>query len=183
MPPAEQGPPRSASERPASPYVALAVVARPHGVRGELRLKVFNPDSTVLERQRHVRLVPRDGEARLVRVRSLRAVPGALLVRLDGVDDREAAEALRGAQLEVPREAFDAIEAEDEHYVVDLIGSRVMLGDTELGTVADVSSYPTCDALVVARKEGGKLEVPLQGTYVGAIEDGVVHVLTIDGLE
>lgn len=159
------------------------MVARPHGVRGELRLKVFNPDSDVLERQRHVRLVPRDGEARLIRVRSLRAVPGALLVRLDGVDDRDAAEALRGAHLEVPRDALDDIEADDEHYVVDLIGSRAMLGDTEIGTVSDVASYPTCDALVIARAEGGKLEVPLQGSYVGEIEPGVVHLLTIDGLE
>lgn len=164
-------------------FVALAVVARPHGVRGELRVNVYNPDSELMLEQRRVRLVPKGGEARMVRVKAARSVPGALLLKLEGVNDRDAAEALRGAQFEVPRSALAEIDDEDEHYVVDLVGSRVVLGDTEIGVVLDVASYPTCDALIVKRSTGNKLEVPLQGTYVGDIEDGVVHLHTIDGLE
>ncbi len=164
-------------------YVALAEVARPHGVKGELRLKLYNLDSDVLPRQQRVRLVTADGEARTMRVKSTRAVPGALLMRLDGVDDRESADALRGAKFEVPRAVLEDLEDDDEHYVVDLIGSRVVVGEDDIGTVGDVASYPTCDALVVHRGGRKKLEVPLQGSYVDRIADGVVHLVTIDGLE
>ncbi len=163
--------------------MALAVVARPHGVQGELRLKIYNLDSDVLQRQRRVRLVTTDGEVRQVRIKTARSVPGALLVRLEGVADRNAADALRGATFEVPREALAEIEEEDEHYVVDLVGSRVLLGDAEFGIVTHVASYPTCDALVVTRSDGKKLEVPLQGGYVGDIADGVIQLESIEGLE
>jgi 16S rRNA processing protein RimM len=163
-------------------YVALAEVARPHGVRGELRLKVYNPDSDVLLSQRRVRLVTADGEARLVRLKTARPVPGALLVKLEGVNDRDAAEALRGARFEVPRDALEEIEDDDEHYVVDLVGGAVLLGTEEIGRVVDVTTYPTCDALVVKRPGGKPLEVPMQGAYIDRIEDGVIHLLTIDGL-
>ncbi len=163
-------------------YVALAEVARPHGVRGELRLKVYNLESDLLERQRRVRLVTRAGEAKMVRLRSARPVPGALLVRFEGVDDRDAADALRGATVEVARELLDELEDTDEHYVTDLVGAEVLLGEATVGVVTDVASYPTCDALVVKRVDGTKLEIPLQGAYVGDIEAGVIHLLTLDGL-
>ena len=167
----------------AEPHVALAVVARAHGIQGELRLKVFNPDSDLLQKQRRVRLVMPDGEVRQVRIKQARVVPGALLVRLEGVTDRDAAEALRGAHLEVPRAALADVAEEDEHYVVDLIGSTVMLDNSEIGVVTDVARYPTCDALLVKRHEGKKIEVPLQDAYVAEIRAGIVVLTTIDGLE
>ena len=184
-PPADTRLPRDDTQLPPgdTKFVALAVVARPHGVRGELRLKVHNPDSDLLEQQRRVRLVTADGDVRTVRIKSTRKVPGALLVRLEGVNDRDAADALRGAQFEVPRESLEEIEDEDEHYVVDLVGANVMLAGEELGVVVDVVSYPTCDALMVKRHRGKKLEVPLSSAYVEDIADSVVQLHTIDGLE
>ena len=163
-------------------YVALAEVARPHGVRGELRLKIYNPDSDLLERQRRVRMVDKEGGARLVRIKSVRAVPGALLIRLDGVNDRDAAEALRGARFEVPRDALEPIDGADEFYDVDLIGARVVHEGKALGTVTDVAHYPTCDALVVQPEEGKRFEVPLMEAYVDSIENGVVELLTLEGI-
>ncbi len=46
-----------------------------------------------------------------------------------------------------------------------------------------MAAYPTCDALVVTRPGKKRLEIPLQGAYVGEIADGVVSVLSPDGLE
>ena len=165
-------------------YVALAEVARPHGVRGELRLKIYNPDSEVLLGRPAIRLVTDDGETRPARLQSARQVPGALLVRLSGVADRDAAEQLRGARIEVLRSALQPT-AGDEFYCCDLEGCSVLVAGERIGRVQSVASYPTCDALVIARDGAPRLEVPLLERYVCSIdvEHGRIELKTIAGLE
>ena len=145
--------------------VALAEIARPHGIRGELRLKLYNPASDVLQSKPRVHLVPREGEARWVRLVSVREVPGTLLVRLDGVRDREAADALRGAKLEVLRSILPEPEEAGadvvflrwpEHAVVDFdVSAPPAPDDAEAhgaGHVADDAPVRSCIAR--ARQKG-----------------------------
>jgi 16S rRNA processing protein RimM len=150
-------------------YVAIAEVARPHGVQGELRLKLYNEESEVLLERPRVRLVCGDGAVREVRVKAVRQVPGALLVRLDGIDDRDAAETVRGARIEVPRELLPP-PGEGELYVCDLEGCRVRVAGNDVGAVVGVASYPSCDALVVELDAGRRVEVPLVDTNLVAVD-------------
>lgn len=168
----------------ADEYVAVAEVARPHGVRGELRLKVYNLESDLLLRRPRFRLCMPDGQQRELEFRMVRRVPGALLVRLPGVDDREAAEAMRGAKVEVSRAEFGDI-AEDEYFVCDLEGCEVRLDGKVIGVVHHVASYPTCDALVISRKAERRLEVPMQQDFIRSVDTaaGFIELHTIDGLE
>jgi 16S rRNA processing protein RimM len=165
-------------------YVALAEVARPHGVRGELRLKIYNPDSEVLLGRPAIRLASGEGETRPARLESVRRVPGALLVRLEGVSDREAAEHLRGVRIEVLRSALQPA-ADGEYYCCDLEGCEVLLAGERIGRVTSVASYPTCDALVVARDGAPRLEVPLVDRYLSSVDvnQGRIVLRTIDELE
>lgn len=164
-------------------FVAIAEVARPHGTSGELRLRVFNPDSDLLARRPPLRLVCADGSVKNAQLRSMRHVPGAVLVRLAGVTDRDQAEALRGARVEVARDELEPTD-EDEYYHCDLENCRVTVAGIEIGRVVAVVSYPTCDALVVEH-EKGRLEVPLVDPYLGHIDidAGVIELHTIQGLE
>jgi 16S rRNA processing protein RimM len=174
----------------AGAYVAVAEVARPHGVRGELRLKVYNTDSDLLSRRGgpgSVRLRFPDGSERDVALLQARESNKAVLVRLAGVDDRDTAEALRGAQVCVPRDAVPAL-AEGEFYACDLEGARAVLGSggsgEEIGRVQGIVSYPTCDALVVDRGGGRTIEIPLLDAYVASVDVAgkVVQIVTIEGL-
>lgn len=165
-------------------FVPLACVTRPHGVQGELRLKVYNEDSALLLTRPPIRLRLPSGEERDTELLSARPTNKALLIRLPGVLDRNAAEALRGAELCVARERFPRLD-EGEFYACDVEGARVLLGDDEaLGTVVELRSYPTCDVLVVDRGEGATLEVPLVDAYVASVApaEGLVRLVTIDGL-
>jgi 16S rRNA processing protein RimM len=94
------------------------------------------------------------------------------LLRLDGVDSRSAAEALKGEPILVSREHVAPLE-EDEWWADDLVGLRVVDGDREVGVVARVLSLPSCEVLEV-----GELLIPLVGDAVRDVDvaAGVVDV-------
>lgn len=173
-------------------WVPLAEVARPHGVRGELRLHLFNADSDllldleeVLVRFAEANGAPAGGRDRVVVVAGARRAHDAILMKLEGVDDRTAAEALRGAVVCAKRGDFPPIE-DDEFYVCDVEGALVMVDGQELGRVIELKSYPTIDVLVVTAKDGGRpWEVPLVEAVVERVdvEGGVVTLATLEGVE
>jgi len=180
-PPASRVPPLERDRR----LVPLAEVARPHGIAGELRLKVYNLDSDLLLRRPPVLLRLSDGTERQATFSAAREVDKALLVRVVGVDDRNAAEALRGAQVCVPRASLPP-PAEGEFYAWDLEGAQAVLTSGEtVGRVTELASYPTCDVLIVEREGGQRLEVPLVEAYVARIDAdcGVVELVTVEGLD
>jgi 16S rRNA processing protein RimM len=122
--------------------VEIGVVARAHGVRGELRIALHNPASTALDRAETLFVGGRE-----LAVESVRPVQGAALVLVAGVDDRDKADALRGQPVAVAR---DAIELDEEEFLlIDLVGCRVELRDgTGWGVVAAVETGPQ-DRLVI----------------------------------
>lgn len=166
-------------------WIPLAEIARPHGVRGEVRLKLFNKASDVLLDQDEVLVRLPDGEEHEVSVDGARRADDAILMKLYSVDDRDRAEELRGALVCVRRRDFPAL-AEGEFYTVDIIGAEVRMNDVRLGVVTDVMSYPTIETLVVRADDGrGDWEIPITETYVAKIDPAtrVVEVLTLDELE
>ena len=164
-------------------WIELGVIAKPHGVRGEIRVHVFNPESTLLQELAEVFLIgEEDEEPSLVEVESSRHGPKALLMRLAGVDSREAAEALRGYKLCVPRDALPALE-EGEYYHADLIGLQAFDGPEAVGKVIDVIDYPSAECLKIERP-GGYIEVPMLPRWLDRvdIEGGKVHLKDLDDI-
>jgi 16S rRNA processing protein RimM len=100
--------------------------------------------------------------ARIVRRAGTDARP---IVRLEGIDGRERAEQLRGAQLYV--DGADAPALEDgEWWAHELEGCAVFAGEREIGTVRRLLELPSCEALEVApiastTDPGGPLIVPM----------------------
>jgi 16S rRNA processing protein RimM len=157
-------------------WVPLAEVARPHGVRGELRVKMYNSDSELLPSLSEVLVRRRDGAERTIRLQSVRgADTGYLLAKLEGVDDRDTAESFRGAELCVRRDAFPPLE-EGEFYACDVVGARLYGPDGELGMVEDLASYPTADVLIGRLSGGTRCEIPLVEDYIAEIDTAARQV-------
>lgn len=178
-------PPKGKTARPepsTHQLVALAEIARPHGVRGELKLKVYNRDSDLLLAAPEV-VIEHEGERSIVEITSARRTADAILVKLVGCDDRDHAESLRGAQVLLPREVFPPAD-EGEFYVCDIEGARVEGPEGELGTVETIVAYPTVDALVVVTPRG-KVEIPLVGDIIESvdIENRVVRLTSLSHVE
>jgi 16S rRNA processing protein RimM len=137
--------------------IALAAIAGAHGVKGELRLKLFS--DTVESVSRHERLYVGGAERRLVTIRDSGKTAVA---RFEGIGDRSAAEALRGSLVEVDRSTLPPLE-EGEYYHVDLIGLRAVDGDGKaLGVVAAVENFGAGDLLDIEKIDGRRSLIPFK---------------------
>lgn len=143
----------------------LGVVGPAHGVRGEV---IVHPDADLAELLEPGRVCRREDGTPLEIV-AVREHKHRLLVSFAGVDDRTAAEALRGAALEVDRADIDI--DEDAVWVDALLGAEVVSDDGDLvGVVERVDDGPAHDWLAVARPDGGELMVPLTEELVDVDE-------------
>lgn len=160
-------------------WIPLAEVTRPHGVWGEVRLKIYNSDSDLLLEQSEVLVRPAIEKERLMQVESIRgADAGFLLAKFRGVDGRDAADLLRGASICVERARFPPL-ADGEFYVCDVIGVRLVGPAGPIGIVEDFVSYPSTEVLVVrlgpgSVRAGSAVELPLVDDFVESVSDEVV---------
>ena len=137
--------------------IALAAVAGAHGVKGELRLKLFS--DSVESLSRHGRLYVGGAERRLLAVRDSGKT---VVARFDGIADRSAAEALRGTLVEVDRSSLPPLE-EGEYYHADLIGLPAVDGEGHsLGKVAAVENYGAGDLLEIEAADGKRSLIPFK---------------------
>src|SRR5271163_1990983 len=92
------------------------------------------------------------------------------IVRLQGVEDRPAAEALRGQSLIVRSQQAPAL-AEGEWWAHELEGCEVIAGEQLIGTVSRLIELPSCEALEVRRDQGGEpLLVPMVKDAIRRVE-------------
>ncbi len=139
--------------------VTLAVVIGAHGVTGEVRLKLFAEALESLTSHKSF-----NGGA--LTLKSLRHGSNGAIARFVEVSDRNAAEALRGVELTVPREALPPL-GEDEYYHADLIGLPCVSTEGEdLGKCVAVENFGAGDVLEIERPDGKRFMVPMKAEAV-----------------
>lgn len=135
--------------------ITLAAVTGAHGVTGEVRLKLFGEGVAALRRFRAFN----DSALTLKKVRDDNK--GGAIARFAEVTDRDAAEALRGTELTVPRSALPPLEA-GEYYHADLVSLAAVSDAGEaLGRVVAVENYGAGDILEIERPNGKRFMVPM----------------------
>lgn len=140
--------------------VTLAAVTGAHGVTGEVRLKLFGEGVATLKRHRAFN----DGALSLTRLRD--DGKGGAIARFAEVADRNAAEALRGTALTVPRAALPPL-GDGEYYHADLIGlPAVSTSGEALGVSVAVENYGAGDLIEIERPDGTRFMVPMRDEAV-----------------
>ncbi|MDE0702213.1 MAG: ribosome maturation factor RimM [Rhodospirillaceae bacterium] len=147
--------------------VCIGAVAGAHGVRGNVRIKPFTdaPEDVAAYGP-----VSDAGGARAFDLTLVGESGGTVIARLTGIEDRDAAEALRGLRLHVPRERLPAPE-EDEFYHADLIGLRVV--DSEgcaAGTVHALYDFGAGDLIEIRRPSRPPVLLPFTRAAVPEID-------------
>ena len=150
--------------------VALAAVAGAHGVKGEVRLKLFS--DSVARLAQHANVYVGGAEHRLLGVRD---GGKTAIARFEGIADRSAVEALRGQLVEVERTDLPPLE-EGEYYHSDLIGLPCVDREGQaVGVVAAVENFGAGDLLEIAFPNGRRSLIPFRDG-VADLEDGRVVV-------
>ena len=147
--------------------LCVGVIAGAHGVRGLVKIKSFTDDPANLTA--YGPLTDESG-ARRYQVAVTGRAKGVLLARIEGVGDRDAARALRGARLYVARAALPEPE-DEEYYHADLIGLAVEdRAGAPLGRVAAVQNFGAGDILEIERPDQGTLLVPFTKAAVPLVD-------------
>jgi len=150
--------------------VTLAAVTGAHGVTGEVRLKLFGEGFASLKGHKSFN----DGALTLKKVRDDNK--GGAIARFAEVENRTAAEKLRGTTLTVPRESLPPLE-EGEYYHTDLIGLAAVSASGEaLGEVIDVQNFGAGDVIEIRRENGKTFMVPMRVEAVPGWDDDTLTV-------
>lgn len=151
--------------------IAVAEIGAAHGVKGEVRLRSFTEAPAGVAK--YGPLVADDG--RTFEIVSARPAAGSsskemLIVRLKGVEDRNAAEALTGTRLSIPYDRLPPAEA-GEYYHADLIGlTAVTPIGAPVGTVVSVQNYGAGDLIEIAPARGETMLVPFTDAMVPEVD-------------
>ena len=147
-------------ERP----VKMAVIGAAHGIKGEVRVKPFTGDPLALAEYGPLS----DGAGRTFEILDIRPQGSVVVVRLKGVTDRNAAEALNGTELFVDRARLPP-EEEGEFYHDDLVGLSVRdETGSVIGKVTAVQNYGGGDVLELT--VGGRAGVLIPFTHAAVPE-------------
>jgi len=145
--------------------IALAAVAGAHGIKGEVRLKLFSDSVDSLSH--HTKLYVGGTERRLLAVRAGKTP----VARFEGVADRSAAEALRGSLVEIDRSALPPLD-DGEYYHVDLVGLPAFDQQGEpIGAVVAVENYGAGDLLEIERANAKRSLIPFK-PGIADLDDG-----------
>lgn len=172
-----------ADEAGARALLRIGRLTRAHGLKGDLEVRLDWPDSRALLDAERVLLSRPDGGSESRAIASARQTGKGILLRLEGVGDRDAAEALCGSTVSVRREDLPPLE-EGEYYLCDLVGLDVSGPAGALGRVLEIQMYPSVDAIVIEAPEGARYEQPLLPEWLERVDvPGRSIVLrSLDGL-
>jgi len=170
------------ADKPDQARVCLGAVAGAHGVRGALRVKSFTAEPEDIAAYGPV---TDEAGRRDFMLRIVGQSRGDLVIKVDGINDRDAAEALKGTRFYVARAVLPETEA-DEFYHADLIGLRAENeGGETLGTVRAVHDHGAGTLIEIRAQDGAELLVPFTRAAVPVVdlEAGRVVVVPPDGVD
>lgn len=173
--------------------VELGYIGEAYGIRGWIKVQPHTGDGEGLLGAKRWYLVPRGGsDFSIATVLASRGHSGTVVAQLRGCNGRDAAEALKGYQVWVPRSAFPSTD-EDEFYWVDLVGAQVTnLQDEDLGKVVGLLDNGVHTVLRVAydvpAKDGkpattAERLIPFVGQYVQTVDTAAGRIVADWGLD
>ena len=161
----------------------IGKVGSPVGIKGEVRITLYAQDSTNLKEGK-VLLLERAGKTAKTAIKRLRYQKDRPVVKLEGFDDRNAAEEIRGMEVSIFASDLEEL-PEGEHYVRDLIGCRIIdIADgREVGILKDVIQNTAQSILDIETEDGRNVLIPAVDEFMRGIDEdaGIIKVELIPG--
>ncbi|MBQ7456870.1 MAG: 16S rRNA processing protein RimM [Desulfovibrio sp.] len=149
-------------------YVHMGSFTKPHGIAGEIVLdwygdSPFSPSMDVFVQQG-------DGEPIPIVIDHVRTKNGRLLLHIQGIADRNAAEGLRGKKVFTKRSSLPPLDS-DEAYIVDLLGAEVVLKNGScVGTFSHILSGTGGTVWSITSPDGTEILFPAEPAFIHAFD-------------
>ena len=147
--------------------ILVADIGAAHGIRGAVKLRLYTQNPHLIFS--HPLYLDETGDE-TIRLLMDKVTNTAVLVRIEGVNDRTAAEKWRGASLYLDRNLLPEPD-DDEYYYEDLKGLTVLSTDgTQIGSVVDVENFGASDLLNIKPTAGSEFYIPFTPDYVPVVD-------------
>ncbi len=165
--------------------IPVAKIGKPHGVRGEMKVWISDPDSDALFVAEEIFVKQAKGKRpKRYTIKTCRDGGKCLILKLNEVESREAADALKGKLIQVQAEVLPELEDPDEYYYFQLLGLDVFLPDGQrVGLLKHVMETGSHDNLVISEESGSEVLVPfVQAMVTVELEAGRIVIDPPEGL-
>ena len=159
--------------------IKLGKITAPQGIKGEVRVYPYTDKPTRFSENEAVLL-----NGRRCRIEKARYMKNMAILKLEGIDDRNAAEAMRNRELLLPREELWQ-QPEDTYFVDDLVGCAVVSEDgAPVGTLKTIHSRPAQDLYEIERADGSSFLLPAVKEFVRHVDvtNRTITIHLIEGL-
>ena len=159
--------------------IKLGKITAPQGIKGEVRVYPYTDKPTRFSEIGSVFL-----QGRRCRIEKARYMKNMAVLKLEGINDRNAAEAVRNQELMLPREELWA-QPEDTYFVDDLVGCTVVSEDgAPAGTLKKIHSRPAQDLYEIERDDGSAFLLPAVKEFVRNVDvaNRIIKIHLIEGL-
>lgn len=159
--------------------IKIGKIVNAVGLKGEVKVYNYSDSDEVYHRTPRI-----FAEDKLLDIENIRMQKNMVILKLSGIDDRNAAEAAKGRDLYITEDDLPDL-PEGQFYVRDLIGMTVVTVDGDnIGKVSDVIQNTAQDIFEVEKEDGNKVLIPNVDEFVLNIdaEERMIEVRLIDGL-
>lgn len=140
-------------------FLKVGVITTTHGVRGEVKVYPTTDEPERFLELDHV-LLDTGKEFQDLEIKNVRFFKNLVILKFKGIDNINDIEKYKGHDLWIPREEGQELD-EDEYYIADLLGLRVILDDgTEFGTLKNVMETGANDVYIIDTNAHGEVLVP-----------------------
>ena len=152
-------------------FVVIGEVVKPHGIRGEVKIYIYSGRSESVKQYKKIVLQePAGGRTETYSVVKIREQGKLVILQLEGVGTREAAEALQGSKICLNKADFPTLDS-DEYYWHQLEGLVVMTeSGQELGKVSRLFNTAAHDIMVVTGAEH-EFMIPVKGAIIRSVDE------------
>ena len=152
-------------------FLVIGEVLRPHGVRGEVRMRVITDDREQLRDLEYVYLgkSPGDARKRKLELAGCRFNKAYALLSFAGCASRDQAERLRDQLVMIDMAQAAPLE-DGQYYLFQLIGMRVLADDQELGRIREVLQTGANDVYIIDSDPHGELLIPAHEETIADID-------------
>jgi 16S rRNA processing protein RimM len=164
-------------------YVSIGIITRAHGVKGEVVVNAFSDEIEQFAKLKSISIRDQKGERNSFNIERARITTNRIIIKLENIDDRDAALALKGLYLDKHSSECEPL-PENEYYIFDLIGLKVKTADDVwVGEIIDVLTLPANDVYVIQDSLNEYLIPAIKDVIKKVdLEHGYILIEPMDGL-